>query len=252
MGAYDSASVGVLTENLLCVPVCVPVFSVCVTLFFIPGSDSIRIPYGTKLSLYMSKDAEGTEEFSHNSSSVFAHNVAPLTRTCSQITLSAPRRHVDLNVGWMLSEHYVFPILPPPSSLSWLIKRVIEGDCDWVEVVKSEAREITSIMGKGFLVFQIAAESEDEIQGRYTRVHKRGGERKGGVVYRQEVGSKGGRKRERGKEKTRLPQHDLQNALSPWRLLSALSLRSKVVVQPAASEGEEMHGQGEGKGGRKR
>lgn len=30
-------------------------------LFFIPpGSDSIRIPYGTKLSLYMSKDAEGT------------------------------------------------------------------------------------------------------------------------------------------------------------------------------------------------
>lgn len=46
-----------------------------------------------------------------------------------------------------------------------------------------------------------------------------------------------GGKRERGKEKTRLPQHDLQNALSPWRLLSALSLRSKVVVQPAASEG---------------
>lgn len=99
VGAYDSVSVGVLTENLLCVPVCVPVFSVCVTLFFIPGSDSIRIPYGTKLSLYMSKDAEGTEEFSHNSSSVFAHNVAPLTRTCSQNTLSAPRRHVDLNVG---------------------------------------------------------------------------------------------------------------------------------------------------------
>lgn len=97
----------------------------------------------------MSKDTEGTEEFSHNSSSVFAHNAAPLTRTCSQITLSAPRRHVDLNVGWMLSEHYVFPILPPPSCLSWLIKRVIEGDCDWVEGVKSEAREITSIMGKG-------------------------------------------------------------------------------------------------------
>lgn len=30
-------------------------------------------------------------------------------------------------------------------------------------------------------------------------------------------------KRERGKEKTRLPQHDLQIALSPWRLLSALA-----------------------------
>lgn len=99
VGPHDSAALGVPTENLLCVPVCVPVFSVCVTLFFIPGSDSIRIPYGTKLSLYMSKDAEGTEEFSHNSSSVFAHNAAPLTRTCSQITLSAPRRHVDLNVG---------------------------------------------------------------------------------------------------------------------------------------------------------
>lgn len=68
--AHDSASLGVLTENLLCVPVCVAVFSVCVTLFFIPGSDSIRIPYGTKLFLYMSKDAEGTEEFSHKSSSV--------------------------------------------------------------------------------------------------------------------------------------------------------------------------------------
>lgn len=95
---------------------------------------------------------------------------------------------------------------------------------------------MTSITGKG--VFQIAAESEGEIQRRYTRVHKRGGERQGGVVYKQEVGSKGGRKRERGKEKTRLPQHDLQNALSPWRLLSALSLRSKVVVQPAASEGD--------------
>lgn len=35
-----------------------------------------------------------------------------------------------------------------------------------------------------------------------------------------EVGSEGGRN---GKEKTRLPQHDLQIALSPWRLLSALS-----------------------------
>lgn len=65
-------------------------------------------------------------------------------------------------------------------------------------------------------------------------------------MYKQEVGSKGGRKRERGKEKTRLPQHDLQNALSPWRLLSALSLRSKVVVQPAASEGD---GGGIGGGG---
>lgn len=30
-------------------------------------------------------------------------------------------------------------------------------------------------------------------------------------------------KRQRGKEKTRLSQHDLQIALSPWRLLSALS-----------------------------
>lgn len=63
----------------------------------------------------------------------------------------------------------------------------------------------------------------------------------------------GGGKRERGKEKTRLPQHDLQNALSPWRLLSALSLRSKVVAQPAASgvgggggEWEGVYGQGEG------
>lgn len=66
----------------------------------------------------------------------------------------------------------------------------------------------------------------------------------------------GGGKRERGKEKTRLPQHDLQNALSPWRLLSALSLRSKVVVQPAASGvggggGEGVHGQGEGEMGKK-
>lgn len=43
---------------------------------------------------------------------------------------------------------------------------------------------------------------------------------KGAVLYKQEVGSEGGRK---GKEKTRLPQHDLQIALSPWRLLSALS-----------------------------
>lgn len=49
--------------------VCYCVCSVCVTLFFIPGSDSIRIPYGTKLSLYMSKDAEGTLGFSHNLSS---------------------------------------------------------------------------------------------------------------------------------------------------------------------------------------
>lgn len=29
--------------------------------FFVPGPDCIRIPYGTKLSLYMSKDSEGTE-----------------------------------------------------------------------------------------------------------------------------------------------------------------------------------------------
>lgn len=47
-------------------------------------------------------------------------------------------------------------------------------------------------------------------------------EKTGGVVYKQEVGREGGGKRERGKEKTRLPQHDLQIALSPWRLLSAL------------------------------
>lgn len=103
-----------------------------------------------------------------------------------------------------------------------------------MEVVKSEAKKIMLITGKGG--FQIATKSEDNVQGTYTRVHKCGGERKGGVVY--EVGSNGGRKRERGKEKTRLLQHDLQNALSPWRLLSALSLRSKVVVQTAASEGD--------------
>ncbi|TWW66376.1 GTPase-activating Rap/Ran-GAP domain-like protein 3 [Takifugu flavidus] len=42
-----------------------PLGDVCVTLFFIPGSDSIRIPYGTKLSLYMSKDAEGESACKH-------------------------------------------------------------------------------------------------------------------------------------------------------------------------------------------
>lgn len=50
--------------------------------------------------------------------------------------------------------------------------------------------------------------------------------RMGGVWYtqrgmgerrREEKGKKG----KEGKEKTRLPQHDLQIALSPWRLLSA-------------------------------
>lgn len=40
-------------------------FNLCVgwldiLLFSIPGPDCIRIPYGTKLSLYMSKDSEGT------------------------------------------------------------------------------------------------------------------------------------------------------------------------------------------------
>ncbi len=40
-------------------------FNLCVgwvdiLLFSIPGPDCIRIPYGTKLSLYMSKDTEGT------------------------------------------------------------------------------------------------------------------------------------------------------------------------------------------------
>ncbi|CAF97116.1 unnamed protein product, partial [Tetraodon nigroviridis] len=42
-----------------------PLGDVCVTLFFIPGSDSIRIPYGTKLFLYMSKDAEGESACKH-------------------------------------------------------------------------------------------------------------------------------------------------------------------------------------------
>lgn len=36
----------------------------------------------------------------------------------------------------------------------------------------------------------------------------------------RERGREGGRKEETGEEKTRLPQHDLQIALSPWRLLS--------------------------------
>lgn len=46
---------------------------------------------------------------------------------------------------------------------------------------------------------------------------------KGGVVYKERGWERRREKRERGKEKTRLPQHDLQIALSPWRLLSALS-----------------------------
>lgn len=44
---------------------------------------------------------------------------------------------------------------------------------------------------------------------------------KGGVMEALGV-QKRSKKRERGKEKTRLLQHDLQIALSPWRLLSAL------------------------------
>lgn len=124
------------------------------------------------------------------------------------------------------------PSCLPLSCLSWLIKRVIKGDCDWVEVVKSEAKEIMSITGKR--VFKL----QWKVRIRCSKRKQQGRRQKGRGWYKHEVGSNRGRKRERGKEKTRLPQHDLQNALSPWRLLSALSLRSNVVVQPAASEGD--------------
>ena len=43
-----------------CVCVCVSVSLSCNTPLIPPGSDCIRIPYGTKLSHYMSKDSEGT------------------------------------------------------------------------------------------------------------------------------------------------------------------------------------------------
>lgn len=42
-----------------------------------------------------------------------------------------------------------------------------------------------------------------------------------GVRVTGRVGEGGDKRGGRGKEKTRLPQHDLQIALSPWRLLSA-------------------------------
>lgn len=60
-----------------------------------------------------------------------AHNAAPLTCTCSQSVspfFSSPRRHVDLNVDWMLSEHYVFAI--PSPLLSQLINALVWGESE--------------------------------------------------------------------------------------------------------------------------
>ena len=105
--------------------------------------------------------------------------------------------------------------------------------------------EITPIEAEAL---QIAVESEEE------GTQECEGMREGGAVHKQEVGREGGRKRERGKEKTRLPQHDLQIALSPWRLLSALSLRSKVVqtaVPQSGADSGEGYSHTEG-GGRKK
>lgn len=94
-------------------------------------------------------------------------------------------------------------LLPPPSCLSWLIKRVIKGDCDWVEAVKSEARVLMSLTGNGvfyLFIYFFKFHRKVLIRCRRTcaRVHQRGGERKGGVVYKHELGSRGGR-REKGK-----------------------------------------------------
>lgn len=46
-------------------------------------------------------------------------------------------------------------------------------------------------------------------------------EREGGGKEELCTSRRSGEKGKKGKEKTRLPQHDLQIALSPWRLLSA-------------------------------
>lgn len=117
--------------------------------------------------------------------------------------LSAPRRHVDLDVGWMLSEP-----LPHPPLLFALIKA-------------SGVKEVTEHKVKSELIMSVNVEGFSirgrdgwggGVQSRYAWAKER--ERRG-------RGHSGGWEK-RGK-KTLLPQHDLQIALSPWRLLSALS-----------------------------
>lgn len=80
---------------------------------------------------------------------------------------------------------------------------------------KSEAKPTIQIKAEGFQ----KCDQKDRMRCRigmqeYQR-KGRGRVHAGGWERRREKG-------ERGKEKTRLPQHDLQIALSPWRLLSAL------------------------------
>lgn len=125
------------------------------------------------------------------------------------ISLSAPRRHVDLDAGWILTWRLM-------SSPSPLLSRLIES--------VSVSREWE---GKGgcWSTEQQQQQRQRDRGFRDCRKH-RGGcaqaqDEKGGAVHMQEGWE--GKKRQRGKEKTRLSQHDLQIALSPWRLLSALS-----------------------------
>lgn len=77
--------------------------------------------------------------------------------------------------------------------------------------VKSEAEEITSVKTEGLKIKG----------GRDAEKVCMSGRGRGGVVYKWKVGRRRRERKERGKEKTLLPQHDLQIALSPWRLLSA-------------------------------
>lgn len=110
----------------------------------------------------------------------------------------------------------------PSPLLSYLIKALVRGESERGKKVieckvKGEAEEITSIKAEAVLKLQRGNRGGDaEKVCMSAREKGRGCVQAGGWKRRRE-------KREKGKEKTRLPQHDLQIALSPWRLLSALS-----------------------------
>lgn len=74
-----------------------------ILLFSIPGPDCIRIPYGTKLSLYMSKDSEGTAGTS----------VAYISHAASLMHVTMETHHVYYSINrrmqTVLSENVSLP-----------------------------------------------------------------------------------------------------------------------------------------------
>lgn len=139
--------------------------------------------------------------------------------------------------------------LPPTlSCLSWLIKRVIKGDCDWVKVVKSETKEIMSIIGRGFLKLHWKVRIRCRERTQEWRRKKGRGCLWGWQQWREEKGKREGEDTSAAAWFTECTV-TMETFVSP---LSSIQSGSPTSGVWGGWRGEGVHGQREGEVGKKR